>query len=102
MVNLDISFALKTIAKTNGPIMVVSPDGKIRDLIPLPAIPDIEILKEIGEKNKDCAFQGIQKSNLTENELRQKVKSLVETIKYARTHKLKPGINIPKKTRKEE
>ena len=25
------------------------------------------------------------------------MKSLVETIKYARTHKLKPGINIPKK-----
>jgi hypothetical protein len=95
--NIDTKTALKIIAGNEYTVLVVSPDGEIQELITLTSMPTPEIIMQISENNKGNAYRILQKSSLTETELRKEIESLVEAIEWAKTHKLKWGENFPDK-----
>lgn len=95
--DIDTKTARRIIAENEYTILVVSSNGEIKNLIPLTSMPSAELITQIGGNNKGNAFQILQKSNLTEHQLSKEVNSLVEALKWSRTHKLKPGVNIPDK-----
>jgi len=95
---ISIETALQSIAENEWTVLVVNSDGEISGLTRLTSTPTPETLTQIGKQNKGNAFACLPRSKLTESELYKKIKSLVETIEWAETRELKPGINFPNKS----
>lgn len=83
-------------------LITVNKGGDLLDFYPFKIDPTLEeeykVLKELSEKYKGCCSTFLfQDKNITEEKINKKILELVEAIKYAKTHKLGSGINIPKK-----
>lgn len=97
--DFTIAEAREIIRNNRETLLAVDIEGNIKNCIPIN--PDNLSLEEFSnlikiEKHKGCSVSFIKQDiNITEEQVVKKIKDSVEALEYSKTHKMKPGVNIP-------
>lgn len=90
---------MKSVKDNPWTMLAVDIDGNIRNCVGLQEIPEpLDEFNRIvkNESHKGCSVSFVRRDkNATEAKIKRKVQESVDSLKYAKTHDLKPGINIP-------
>lgn len=89
---------LKTTEDNEWTILVVNRSGSVDAVIGSGSLPTNEMLRHIAEQHTESGFRCLQKAKLTEDDLREIIREIVEALEWAKKHKLKPGANFPGQT----
>ena len=96
--SLDTRSILETIEDNEWTILVVNRSGSVDAVIGVCSLPTNEMLRHIAEQHTESGFRCLQKGKLTEHDLREIIREIVEALEWAKRHKLRPGANFPGQT----
>jgi hypothetical protein len=96
---IDKQKALSTIAENPWTALVLSPEGQIEEVIAFATQPTAEDVLALARRQaRGSAFRLVPQRDITEAELDGLLTAIGGAQGYARTHPLRPGVNIPGKT----
>ena len=96
--SLDTRSILETIEDNEWTILVVNRSGSVDAVIGVGSLPTNEMLRHIAEQHTESGFRCLQKGKLTELDLREIIREIVEALEWAKKHNLRPGANFPGQT----
>ena len=95
---MDTGSILEIIEDNEWTILVVDRSGSVDAVIGVGSLPTNEMLRHIAEQHTESGFRCLQKGKLTELDLREIIREIVEALEWAKRHKLRPGANFPGQT----
>ncbi len=99
--NFSIAEIMDAVRNNRETMIAVDIEGSIRNYASV--YPDSLSLEEFtslikSKQHKGCSVSFMkQDKNITEDKILKKIEESIKALKYAQTHKMKPGINIPDK-----
>jgi len=93
---IDKQKVLSTIAENPWTALVLSPEGQIEEVIPFATQPTAQDVMALARRQaQGSAFRLVPQGDITEADLDELLAAMGGAQGYARTHALRPGVNIP-------
>jgi len=102
--NISIAEIVENVKNNPVTLLVIDISGDVKDCILLKEIPntpgDLSKLVRSDITGSIAIALINQSKNISENKIKKRIHDAVDSLKYSKTHTLKPGVNIPEKDAK--